>query len=187
MSASMRVSRGVAVGPVSRADQETVVGVPGSSVASMTVRPAADVRRTTRPGETRRSDCSPGTSNVAVALPAGGTGSTNEPRPGEVVTAAPQSSVAENVAGPVTIATCALPSAMSGSGRSPVRASSSVAWLMSGTLTAPVWKTSPSTVIVARTLPAATRTRRSARVSAAGSGAPSGGRGCPAARSSRRS
>ena len=51
----------------------------------MIVRPPADVRRRTRPGDTRRSDCSPGTSNVAVALPAGGTGSTNEPRPGDVV------------------------------------------------------------------------------------------------------
>ena len=58
------------------------------------------------PGDTRRSDCSPGTSNVAVALPAGGTGSTKEPRPGEVVMAEPHSSVAANVAGPVTIATC---------------------------------------------------------------------------------
>ena len=34
------MSRGVAVGPVSRADQDTVVGVPGSSVASIVVRPA---------------------------------------------------------------------------------------------------------------------------------------------------
>ena len=42
---------------------------------------------------------------------------------------------------------------MSGSGRSAVRASSSVALLMRGTFTVPDWNTSPSTVIVARTVP----------------------------------
>ena len=61
----------------------------------------------------------------------------NEPRPGDVVTAVPHSSVAENVAGPLTMARCELPSTTSGNGRSPARASSSIAWLMSGTFTAP--------------------------------------------------
>ncbi len=186
-SDSSRASRGGAAGPVSRDDHQTCVDDPGSSVASTVVRPAADVRRSTRPGVTRRSDCSPGTSNVAVTLPAGGTGRTNEPRPGLAVIDVPHSRVAENDAGPVTTATWALPSATSGSGRSVERASSSVALLMSGTFTLPVWNTSPFTVIVARTAPASTRARMSARVSAAGSGAESGGRGCRLARSSSRS
>ena len=72
-----------------------------------------------------------------------------EPRPGLAVIDVPHSRVAENDAGPVTTATWAFPSATSGSGRSVERASSSVALLMSGTFTLPVWNTSPFTVIVA--------------------------------------
>src|SRR5262245_46201654 len=136
-SDSIRRSRGCGEGPVSRDDHQTCVDEPGDSVASTIVLPPPDARRSTRPGDTRRSDCSPGTSNVAVALPAGGTGSTNDPRPGLDVTAVPHSSAAENVEGPFRIATCELPSATSGSGRSAIRASSSVALVIRGTLTLP--------------------------------------------------
>jgi hypothetical protein len=48
---------------------------------------------------------------------------------------------------------------------------------MSGTFIVPVWKTSPSTWIVARAIAPSTRTRRSARVSAAGTGGCSGAAG----------
>ena len=126
-SDSIRTSRGAAVGPVSRDDHQTWVADPGDTAASTIVRPAADVRRSTSPGDTRKSDCSPGTSNVAVALPAGGTGRTKDPRPGLEVIAEPHSSVAENVEGPDRTATCELPSATSGSERLAMRASSSVA------------------------------------------------------------
>ncbi len=186
-SDSIRTSRGPAVGPVSRDDHQTCVADPGDTAASTIVRPAADVRRSTSPGDTRRSDCSPGTSNVAVALPAGGTGRTKDPRPGLEVIAEPHSSVAENVEGPDRTATCELPSATSGSGRSAMRASSSVALAINGTFTVPAWNTSPSTVIVARTALPAMRARMSVRVRAAATGAPSGGRGCRVARSRSRS
>ena len=186
-SASSRASRGAALGAVSRVDHHTCAGDPGSSVASTIVRPFAEDRRSTRPGETRTSVCSPGTSKVAVALPAGGTGITNEPRPGVAVIAAPHSSVAENVDGPSRTATCVVPSAMSGSGPPAIRASISVAPTMSGTLMLPVRKTSPSTCMVARTMPAATRARISVRVSVAATGGTSPGRRSRAARSSIRS
>ena len=56
------MSRGVAVGPVSRADHDTVVGAPGSSVASIVVRPAGRVIYATHPnirGAVKRNSLEP--------------------------------------------------------------------------------------------------------------------------------
>ncbi len=108
----MRVSRGVAVGPVSRADQETVVGVPGSSVAS--IDRASGRRRAADNQAGRDAQIGLLAWDVERRRRASGRRHRQHERTAAwrlVVTAAPQSSVAENVAGPVTIATCALPSA----------------------------------------------------------------------------
>ena len=99
-SASVRVSRDAAAVTGSRDDHDTRVRLPGSSVASTMVRPAAVVRLVINPGSSRTSDNSPGRSNVARALPAAGTGSTNDARPGAGVRTDPHSRLSENAAGP---------------------------------------------------------------------------------------
>ena len=50
-SASIRTSRAAATGALSRIDHHTSVVVPGSSVASTIVRPAATDRRVISPAE----------------------------------------------------------------------------------------------------------------------------------------
>ena len=108
---------------------------------------------------------------VAVTLPADGTGSTNEPRPGVIVSGAAHSSVAAKAAGPEIKPTSVLFSETSGSGPLASRASRSVMPAMSGTLTTPLWKTWPSSAIEALATPPSTLTVMSARPSAAAGGA----------------
>jgi hypothetical protein len=81
-SASARTSLAAAAGALSRIVHQTSVVDPGSSVASISVRPLATARRVIRPADRRTSACSPGRSIVVRAVPAWGTGSWNEARPG---------------------------------------------------------------------------------------------------------
>src|SRR4029079_19497141 len=100
----------------------------------------------------------------------GGTGSTNEARPGENVSDAPHSRVNENGPGPGSHAACELPSATSGSGRPAALASTSVAPEIRLTRLTPARRTCPDRLNVPRAVSRSTRTFRSAPESSAGTG-----------------
>src|SRR5262245_749275 len=120
------------------------------------------------------------------SAPAGGTGSTNDARPGANVSGAAQSSVTANGPGPGSTAACTLPSMASGSGRPSALASVSVAPAIRLTRVIPRLSTSPARLKTPCAVSRSMRTRRSALATTAGMGGIGGGCGGRPARSIRR-
>ena len=98
------------------------------------------------PGAMRTSAGRPGRSSDNAALPATGTGSASEARPGEADTPPAHASAIRNGRGPSRIADVVIPSVTRGTGASPTIAERIVASETSGTFVAPLRKTSPSKV-----------------------------------------
>ena len=98
----------------------------------------------------------------------------NDARPGANFSGAPHSSDSENEPGPGSSAACALPSAMSGSGRPATLASMSVAPDIRPTRVMPARSTSPVRLKTPWAVSRSTRTRRSALESTDATGATAG-------------
>ena len=76
MSERKRTSRCATGAAIPRLPHQMRAGLPGSSAASIEVRPLAVARVVTNPGSTRTLALLPGSSKLKVALLASGTGST---------------------------------------------------------------------------------------------------------------
>src|SRR5215510_8693368 len=123
MSERNLISRGAAGVVDSLVVHHSLADLPGSSVASIVVRPSAVARRVIKPGSRRASAWLPGMSIDARLLPAAGTGKLKTARPASIVSDDATFKEAENTPGPVTIPEYEPPSRSNGNGFCDCRAS----------------------------------------------------------------